>query len=117
MTGGAAILWPGRARHVLCVIELEVETFFEFVSESFERRITAIHIHVADRAHRHIRSSELRQMTARAIFVTGKAGPRGIVIPMMATRTGSRAVTLAGVQEFRVVEIVSLRKREGKRKK
>ncbi len=90
MTRGAAILWPGRAGHVLGMIELQVETFFEFVGESFERRVIAIHVRVADRAHRHIRSSELRQMTARAIFVTGKAGPRRIIISMMTTGTGRR---------------------------
>ena len=117
VTRGASIFWARRAGQVLGMIELQVEAFFEFVRESFERRIIAIHVRVADRAHGHIRSGELRQMTAGAIFVAGEAGPRGIIIPMMTTRAGSRCVTRTGVQEFRVVEIVSLRIDQGKRQK
>ena len=100
VTRVAATLGTRCAGHMLGMIELQVEAFFELVSESFERRITAVHVCVADRAHGHIRSCELRQMTARAIFVSGKAGPRGIIISMMTTRTGSRCMTLVGVQEF-----------------
>ncbi len=100
------------------MIELQVEAFFEFVGEGFQRRIIAAHVPVADRTHRHIRGGELRQVTARAIFVSGKAGSRGIVIPIMTTRTGRRCVMLTSVQELRVVEIVSLgHGRQGKRKK
>jgi hypothetical protein len=99
------------------MIEFQVEAFFESVRESLQRRIAAIHVRMADRAHGHIRSSELRQMTARAIFVAGKTGPCGIIISVMTTRARGRCMTLTGVQEFRVVEIVSLRENQGKRKK
>ena len=59
MTRGAAVLWAGRALHVLRVIEFQVEAFFESVRESLRRRIVAIHVRVTDRAHGHIGSSEL----------------------------------------------------------
>jgi len=35
MTRGAAILWTGRAGHVLGVIELHIEAFFELVRKAF----------------------------------------------------------------------------------
>jgi hypothetical protein len=76
MTRRAAIFLARRADLVLGMIKLQVEAFFKLVGESLQRRIIAIHVRVADRAHGHIRSSELRQMTARAVFVPGKAGPR-----------------------------------------
>ena len=99
------------------MIELHVEAFFELVRKSFQRRITATHTGVTDRAHRHTRVCELRQMTAGAVLVAGKAGPRGIIIPMMTTRARSPGMTWTGVQEFRVVEVVSLRVSNGTRKK
>jgi hypothetical protein len=34
VTRRAAILWPRRAGHVLRMIELHIEAFFEFVGES-----------------------------------------------------------------------------------
>ena len=99
------------------MIELQVETFLKSVGEGCQRRIIAVHVRVANRAHGHIRSSELRQMAARAIFVTRETGLRGIIISMMTVRATNRRVTLTGVQELRVVEIVSLRAHEGKRQK
>ena len=117
MTRSTAILRPRSAGHVLSMIELHVEGFFELARESFHRWITAAHTGVTDRAHGHTRVGELRQVTAGAIFVAGEAGPRGIIIPMMTTRTRRRCVTCTGVQESRVVEIVSLRESQGQRKK
>ena len=117
MTRRAAILWASRAGHVLGMIEFQVEPFSELVGENLQRRIAAIHVRVADRAHGHIRSSELGQMTPRAIFVAGKAGPRGIISPVMTTRARGGCMTLTGVQEFRVVEIVSLWINQGQRQK
>jgi hypothetical protein len=99
VTRAAAILWPGRATQVLRMIELQIEALFEFISEGFERWIIAINAGVADRAHRYIRGSELRQVTASAVLVTRKTGPRGIIIPMMTGRATGGCVTLAGVQE------------------
>ncbi len=100
MTRRAAVLRSSRAGHVLRVIEFQVEAFFEPVRESLQRRIAAVHVRVTDRAHGHIRSSELGQMTAGAIFVAGKAGPRGIIRPVMTTRARGRCMTLTGVEEF-----------------
>lgn len=99
------------------MIELHVEGFVELVRESFQWWITATHAGVTDRAHGHTGVGELRQVTSGAIFVAGEAGPRGIIIPMMAARALCRCVTCTGVQEFRVVEIVSLRVSRGERKK
>jgi hypothetical protein len=65
------------------MIELHVEALFEFVGKSFQRRIVAADIRVADRAHGHVWRRELREMTSGAFFVTGEAGPRGIVRSMM----------------------------------
>lgn len=76
MTRRAASLWTGRAGHVLGVIELHIEAFFELVRESLQRRITAAHVGVTDRAHRHIRVSKLRQVTTGAILVTRETRPR-----------------------------------------
>ena len=63
---GAAVLRPRASGHVLRVIEFHVEAFFEFVGESFARRIVAVHGCVTDRTHRDIRRGELREVTARA---------------------------------------------------
>ena len=100
MTRRAAVLRASRAGHVLGMIKLQVEAFFELVGEGLQRRIVSIHVRVADRAHGHIWSSELGQMTACAIFVAGKAGPRGIIRPVMTTRARGRCMTLTGVEEF-----------------
>jgi hypothetical protein len=117
VTRGAPVLWARGPGQVLGVIELHVEAFLKLVREGFQRGVIAIHVSVADRAHEHIRISELRQMTAGAILVAGKPGPRGIIISMMTAGAGSRSMTLTTVQEFRVVEIVSLRVNQGKREK
>jgi len=72
MTSNAATLWPRCARHVLRVIELHIEAFFETSRKSLPRRIVTIHARVADRTHRHARRRELREMTSGAVFVTRK---------------------------------------------
>ena len=66
MTTNASVLRPGAASHVLRMIELHVEAFFEFVRESLARRIIAINTLVTDRAHRQCRRGELCQVTACA---------------------------------------------------
>jgi hypothetical protein len=48
MTRSAAALRPGGARHVLRVIEVDVETLFEFVGKSFARRVVAVHAFMTD---------------------------------------------------------------------
>ena len=76
MTRHAAVLWTRRARHVLRVIEANIEALFESIGKSFARRIVAVHRCVTDRAHRNIRSGELRQMATGASFVSGKTRTR-----------------------------------------
>jgi hypothetical protein len=48
VTTDASVLWPCAPRHVLRVIEFHVEAFFEFVRESFARRIVAVNALVTD---------------------------------------------------------------------
>ena len=92
MTRSTAILWPRSAGHVLSMIELHVEGFFELVGESFHRWITAAHTGVTDRAHGHTRVGELRQVTAGAIFVAGEIRPHRVVHTMMTARATERRV-------------------------
>jgi len=92
VTSDAAVLWPGIARHVLRVIETHVEALSETIGEASAWRVVAIHILVADRAHRNIWRRELRQMTTGAILMTRKIRPHGIVGPMMTAGTGERCV-------------------------
>jgi hypothetical protein len=42
VTTQASVLWPSAPSHVLRMIKLHVKAFFEFVRESFARRIVAI---------------------------------------------------------------------------
>ena len=88
VTGGATILWPRRARHVLRVIELHVEAFFESIGKRLAWWIVAIHTRMANRAHRNSRRSELSHMTAGAIFMTRKTRPRRVVSAMMTIPAG-----------------------------
>jgi len=92
VTRDTAVLWPGITRHVLRVIETHVEAFFETIGEAPARRVAAIHVIVADRAHRNIWRRELRQMTPGAVLMTRKIRPHGIVGPMMTGGTGERCM-------------------------
>ena len=84
MTRSATILWAGRAGHVLGMIELQVEAFFESVRKGLQGRMRGGHLRMADRAHGAVGVGALRLMTAEAILVYGKAGLGGIIIPMVA---------------------------------
>ena len=75
MTSCATILRTRATRHVLRVIELHIEALFESIRKSFERRVVAVHVRVADRTHGNVRRRELRQVTASAVFVPGKSRP------------------------------------------
>jgi len=68
--------WPRRAGHVLRVIELHIEAFFESVGKSLQRRVVPIHVRVADRTHGNVRRGELRQVTSRAVLMSGEARSR-----------------------------------------
>jgi len=100
VTSNAAILWPRGAAHVLGVIELHVEVFFEAGREGSPWRIVAVQVAVADRAERRVGCRVLRPMAFDTVPVSGKAGLRRIIVAMMAGRAGQRRVTLAGVQKF-----------------
>ena len=52
MTSDAAILRSRRARHVLRVIELQVETLFEVSGKESQRWPSATHVGMTDGAHR-----------------------------------------------------------------
>ena len=86
MTSNATILRTRATRHVLRVIEFDVEALFEIIGKSFARWIVAIDVLMTNRTHRNIRRGELRQVTAGAILMSGEAGPRGVVRSMMAVR-------------------------------
>src|SRR5262249_49358834 len=79
VTSYATLLWFSRAGHVLRVIELHVEAFLENRRKIFQRRIVAGYIRVADRAHRHVRGVELREVTVGAVFVARKLWRCGVV--------------------------------------
>ena len=76
MTRGTVIFWPRRAGHVLRVIELHVEGLFELLGKRFQRRVVAVHIGMTDRTHGNVRRGELRQVTSRAVFVSGEVRSR-----------------------------------------
>lgn len=117
MTGRAAILWLRRAAHVLRVVELHVEAFFEFVGKAFPRRIAAISVGMADETQRRILCQDLILVAIKTIFVTGKTGQAGIIRAMMTVRATNRSMTLTGMEKPGIVEILTLREDEGKRKK
>ena len=83
MAGNTTIPGPRGSGHVLRMIELHVKALFEFIGESFQRRIVAAYAGVADRAHRHVRRGELRKVAAGAIFVSGEARSRRVVTATM----------------------------------
>ena len=63
MAGSTTIAGPGRSVHMLRMIEVHIEAFFEVSGKSLYWRRSALHIHVTDGAHRHCRSHELGQVT------------------------------------------------------
>jgi hypothetical protein len=100
MTGDATALWSGVAGQVLRVIEADIERFFKAIGKAFARWIVAIHGLMTDRAHRNIRRGELRQVTASAIFVTGKIRTHRIIRSAMTARASERRVLRTRVQKF-----------------
>jgi hypothetical protein len=108
MTGRAIRLWPGVARRVLCVIEFREKA--AQAREFFERGIRLIKRvgSVADRAHLSVRSSELRQMTAGAVFVLREARLKRIVAAGVADRATPaprkrRVCARVQVREFGII--------------
>ena len=92
MTGDATAFRSGVAGQMLRVIEADIEGFLKAIGEAFARWIVAIHALMANRAHRHIRRRELRQMTTGAIFVAGEIRPHRVVRTMMTARASKRRV-------------------------
>lgn len=99
MTGCTATRRPGSARHVLSVIEFDVEAFIKLRGETFERRVAAVDVRVADDAHRHAGSYKLPLMTTDTSFVSGKNRRCRIVFALVTSGAGERRVTLALVFE------------------
>jgi hypothetical protein len=82
------------------MIKLHIEAFIEFGWKRFEWCRCRFHIAMANHAHRHIRSYELRQVAFRAGIVARKSRHRRIVAAAgMTGGTRERGVSLAGVDE------------------
>ena len=82
------------------MIEFGVEAFRKPGGKSFQRRVRAIDVRMTNRAHGNIGRDKLGEVTVRARFVSRKSRSRGIVRgPDVASRTGERSMTLAGVLE------------------
>ena len=109
VTTHASVLRPGAASHMLRMIEPHVEAFFEFVRESFARRIVAVDALMTDRAHRQRRCGELCEVATGASLVSGETGTRRVVSAAMTFVAADRRVFGTRVQKFRVVLIVALR--------
>ena len=59
MTAAAAILWPRSSIHMLRMIKLHIETFFERHGKILKRWFISTRIRVTDEAHWHTRRYEL----------------------------------------------------------
>ncbi|MDQ2973781.1 MAG: hypothetical protein M3R69_00055 [Acidobacteriota bacterium] len=101
MATGAAAGWPGRPRHVLSMVEFDVEAFFEFRRKTFQRRVGTIYVRMADRTHGNIGRDKLREVAARARLVPGKSG-RGRIVSsaFVASRARKRGMLLTAVPEI-----------------
>ena len=99
MARNATVSWTRGARHVLSVIELYVEAFFETCRKVFERWIAAVNIRMTNRAHRNARRYELSEVTTGASFVARKRWRGGVVAALMARRARQRCMLLACVSE------------------
>ena len=84
---------------MLSVIEFDVEGLVKPRRKTFQRRIRAVDVSMADGAHRNIRRNKLREVTIGAGFVSGKPRRGGIVGSLMTGSAGKRSVTLAVVLE------------------
>src|SRR5689334_19247803 len=96
----AAVRRTRRAGVVLCVIEVHVERLVEARGKSFQRRIVALGVGVADQAHRNRGRSELAAMAIGAGFVPGEARRGGIVGALVTRVTGKRPMLRAAVEKL-----------------
>ena len=85
---------------MLRVIEPDVKALVECRGKSFQRRVVAVDVRVADHAHRHSGRCELAAVTVCARFVTGKPRRGRVVCSFMTRATGNGAVTLSGVKKL-----------------
>lgn len=90
---------------MLNVIKFHVESLVEARGKIFERRIVAGDICVADDTHRYRGRRELSAVTVSAGFVTWEAWGGGVVGSLVTRVAGERAVFLAGVEKFGVVDL------------
>ena len=105
------VLRSSGAGVVLRVIELHIEAFVETRREILQRRISALCIGVTDETHRNRRRCELSAMTISAGLVTREAGRGGVVGAFVTGSAGNGTVSLAGVEELRVIELRPLCRR------
>jgi hypothetical protein len=86
MARNATVSGTRGARHVLSVIELHVEAFFETCRKVFAGRIAAVNIRMTNRAHRNAWRYELGEVATGASLVARKRWRGGVVAALMTCR-------------------------------
>jgi hypothetical protein len=89
MAGGAPVLWPGRASHVLGMIEFHVEAFVKLRGETLQRRFGAVDVCMTDTAERNIGRDKLCKVTTSARVMSREARECGVVGALM-TRVAAK---------------------------
>ena len=90
---------------MLCVIESHVESFVEASRKSFQRRIVAGDVCVADNAHGDRGCCELSAVTISAGFVTREARGCGVVGSLVTGVAGEGTVSLTRVKKLGVIDL------------
>ena len=85
---------------MLSVIELDVERLVEARWKTFQRRIVAADVCMADDAHRNRGRRELASMTFGTSLMTREAWGCRVIRSLVARVAGERTVSLAVVEEF-----------------
>ena len=116
MTARATSLRAGSASVVLRVIELDVERLVEARGKTLQRWIVAADVCVTDDAHRNRGRRELASMTFGTSLVTRKARRCRVVGSLVTRVAGEGTVSLAVMQEFRVVGLWTLSRGKSEKK-
>ncbi|HKB65397.1 MAG TPA: hypothetical protein VKC61_06035 [Pyrinomonadaceae bacterium] len=99
MAGCTSTRGPGGAVHVLSVVELDVEALIELRRETFQGRVAAVDVCMADDTHRDSGRYKLTGVTTDAGFVAWKNRRGRVVLALMTRSAGERSMALAGVLE------------------
>ena len=73
---------------MLSVIEFDVEAFIKLRRETFQGRVAAIYVRMADHAHRYSGSHKLPGVATDAGFVSWKNWRRRVVFALMTGSAG-----------------------------